>query len=141
MRRFCLLTLVFLAANVYAQEGMIRYAGTQTTKMDFDALMANAPAGMELDSSMVEMILAQMPEEGFSNPMDWETWFSGKTVLTKMIVPDFMQSMGGGGAPGITPFSGGAGGAGADMSKGNLFQLRRRFDGAGPALITWLSHT
>lgn len=99
---------------------MIRYAGTQTTKMDFDALMANMPEGMALDSSMIEMILAQMPEEGFSNPMNWEAWFSGKTVLTKMIVPDFMQNMGGGGAAGITPFSGGSGGA-TDMSNETYF--------------------
>ena len=49
--------------------------------------------------------------------MDYEMWFSGESALTKVVLPDFMQSASNymqtmpGAEPGMTPFSGGMGGA------------------------------
>ncbi len=118
MRSLPVFFLLFATTSVHAQEGMIRYAGTQTVKMDLDALMANMPGGMDLDSSMVEMIAAQMPEEGVTISMGWDVWFSEKTVLTKMVLPDFMQGMVDAvDTPGITPFTGGASGVSSNMSQ------------------------
>lgn len=107
MRTCLLIALLVLAPNALAQEGAIEYEGSQTVQFSREFLLANIPENMAADSAMVEAMLANMPADGITMPMNWSTRFSGQTVTGGTNLADMMPGLGGGGAPAMTPFSGG----------------------------------
>lgn len=107
MRTCLLVTLLVLAPSSFAQEGAIEYQGSQTIQFSREFLLANLPEEMAADSAMVEAMLANMPADGVTMPMNWSTRFSGQTVTGGTNLADMMPGLGGGGAPAMTPFSGG----------------------------------
>lgn len=107
MRECLILILLFLVPNAYAQEGIIIYNGHQTMEMSRELLLASLPKGLSADSAMAERILANIPGDGITTPINWETRFSGQKMIGKMNLADMMPDFGGSGTEAMTPFSGG----------------------------------
>ncbi|MDE2834012.1 MAG: GLPGLI family protein [Bacteroidota bacterium] len=107
--RICLLIVfLLLPASAAAQNGVIVYSGQTTIKVSRDLLLSQLPESMRADTAMIEMILADMPQEGISTPMDWTARYSGQKVLLgggvnmAQMPPDMGPA-----APALTPYTGG----------------------------------
>ena len=104
--RICLLIVfLLLPASAAAQEGVISYSGQQTIEVSREFLLASIPESMRADTAMIEMLLADLPEEGISMPMNWIARYSGQTVLGGMDMAQLVPELGPA-PPAMTPFTG-----------------------------------
>ena len=108
--RICLLIVfLLLPASAAAQEGVIFYSGQQTTKVSRDLIIASLPESMRADTAMIEMVLADLPKEGVTTPLNWIARYSGQKVLGSMDFAQLAQlpsGAAGSAPPAMTPFTG-----------------------------------
>ena len=100
--RYLILFLAFLSPITLLgqSEGTVEYSVTTEMEMDMEAIMANMPEGMQIDSAMVTQMAQTFENMGTQQTtVTVLLHFSGAQALMEMVMPDLPSLV-----PNVSPF-------------------------------------